>query len=230
MSKLIRDARHLLHKATPQHIIGRRVTSRMVRKFADDLGLVYFGFVDQQDDDHRLLRGITVSTTHDDHYYSVGTYKGYDMAVTVRRDTLRYPDKRLKDHHWTILTFDLHTERDLPHIYMGHHTVRDELLARYTELSAMTLGAYSQAQYPRNFLEEYTVYGRLTHAQEIDALITPDVAQVITQRFDGISVELQAGTLYLYRAEKHPERALLERMTNAGIWLAEAIDQRADVR
>ncbi len=223
--RTLHSARHLLHKATPKHIVGRHTTARTIRKFAESIGMIYFGYVDQQDDDHRLVRGITVSNTHDDHYYCVGTFKGYDMALTVRRDSLMYPDHRLKDHHWTIMTFDLHNKYELPHCYIGHHTAREELVARYSGLDPLSIYAYSAA-HKKPFLDSYTVYARMTHAQVIAALFNPELTDIIGERFEDISIEISENTIYLYKAEKHPSRVLLERMTNNGLWLAEAIDRR----
>lgn len=226
MNKLTHRARHIAHKLTPKHLIGRRSTSRVVKKFARDLGLVYFGFVDQQDEDHRLLRGMTVSTTHRDHYYTVGAFRGYDIALAVRRDTLLYPDKRLHDHHWTIMTVDLHCSYELPHVYIGHQNIREQLLARYTQLQKLPMGEYRKETYPERFMREYSVYGQLTHAQFVELLFQPKITEVIAERFDGISLELHDNTLYFYSPTKHPSRSLLERMVNGGLWLAQALDQR----
>lgn len=226
MSQLKHRARHLLHKATPKHIIGRQSTARVFRRFAHDLGLVYFGFVDQQDDEHRLLRGMTVSTSHRDHYYSVGTFRGYDIALAVRRDTLKYPDKRLKDHHWTIVTVDLHSSYELPNLYIGHTNIREQLLARYSNLTQLNLGQYRTEPYPERFMREYSVYGLMTHAQFIELLLQPKMTEIIAERFDGMSIELHENTVYLYSPTKHPNRSLLERMVNGGLWLADALDKR----
>lgn len=219
------QARHLLHRATPKHILGRHSTAQTIRRFADNLGLIYFGYVDQQDDDHRLVRGITVSNTHDDHYYTVGTFKGYDMAITVRRDALYYPDKRLKDHHWTIMTFDLHTKYELPHCYVGHHTVREELVAKYSQLSPIAIYSYASG-HQQPFLNNYTVYARMVHSQVVAALFNPEITGIIGEKFADMSFEIAENTIYLYKSEKHPSRALLEKMVNSGLWLAETIDRR----
>ncbi len=223
--RTLHAARHLLHRASPKHLIHRHSTAQTIRRFADNLGLVYFGYVDQQDDDHRLVRGITVSNTHDDHYYTVGTFKGYDIAITVRRDALYYPDKRIKDHHWTIMTFDLHSKYEIPNAYIGHHTVRDELIARYSQLSPIPIQTYT-AGHKKPFLDAYTVYARPIHSQIVAALLTPELTDTIGASFKDISVEIAENTLYLYKAEKHPSRALLEKMVNNGLWLVETIDRR----
>lgn len=224
-SRRLHNLRHVLHKVTPKHIIGRHTTARVIRRFSEKLGLIYFGYVDQQDDEHRLVRGITVSNTHDDHYYSVGTFRGYDIALAVRRDSLVYPDRRIKNHHWTIMTFDLHTKYDLPHCFVGHHTSKDEFLARYTELTPIDIYSYSAA-HKKPFLDNYTVYAKMTHAQVIAALFNPELTDHVGKQFEDMSVEISENTVYLYAPEKHPSRALLEKMTKNGLWLAELIDRR----
>lgn len=221
----LHKTRRLLHNVTPKHVIGRHHTAHVIRRLANQLGLIYFGYVDQQDDEHRLVRGITVSNTHEDHYYTVGTFKGYDIALTVRRDALVYPDKRIKDHHWTIITVDLHTKYDLPRCYVGHHAVKEEFLVRYSELKSINIQDYSTA-HKKSFLEHYAVYSRMTFAQIAAAIFTPELTDVIGERFGNTSIEISENTIYLYKPEKHPSRALLERMINNGIWLAETIDRR----
>lgn len=67
-------------RSKPVRVIRSRFHSKLFRDFADKLGFVYFGFVDQRDDEHQLIRGLTLSTTHRDDNYCVGTYHSYDIA------------------------------------------------------------------------------------------------------------------------------------------------------
>ncbi len=224
MNRITHKARQTVHRVSPSHIVRRYSTRRVIAKFATDLGFVYFGYLDQYDDEHRLLRGITASKTHDDYHYTVGTYKSYDIALTVRRDALTYPDKRIKDHFWTIMTIDLHSESELPHIYMSHHKIRDELLARYTTLRPVVLGTF--ATYPKKFIDNYELYAPLDRTIEVQQIVTPELAQLLMHYFAGMNLELVDDTLYLYVTEKHPTRALLERMLSTGVWLAQLLDQK----
>ena len=217
------ETKKVLHRATPGHVARKFSTRRTIASFADMLGLVYFGYVNQSDDEHRLLRGMTISRTHDDQHYCVGTFKGYDMALVVRRDTLTYPDKRLKDHHWTIMTFDLHTYVDVPHFYIGQSKIREELLARYSALVPLQFGHFTQ--HAQAFIDNYIVYSSAEHAVEVEQILRPELTSGIAAHFKDLSVELSENTLYLYATEKHPSRSLLERMTNDGVWLAQAIDE-----
>ena len=74
-------ASRALRRLTPRHIAKTRATRQAMRRFADRAGLVYFGYANQHDDDHRLVRGHTVSHTHIDDYLCIGTIRGYDTTV-----------------------------------------------------------------------------------------------------------------------------------------------------
>jgi hypothetical protein len=222
MNKAFHTAKNIVHKSLPGHLMREQRTRRSVKQFADRLGFVYFGFVNQRDDEHRLLRGITTSKSHTDHHYTVGTFDSYDIALTVRRDTLEYPDRRLKDHFWTILTVDLHTTHDMPPFYLTHQRAKEQLLARYTQMTPLITG--TQAPTGNDFSTTYTVYANMTQAIEVQQLINQHLSQGIMTYFKDMSIELVDDTLYLYAPEKHPSKQLLERMLMNGVWLAKTID------
>ena len=216
-----------IKRLSPRQIIKRTSTTKTMRTLADKLGFVYFGYVDQQDDEHRLVRGLTASSTHSDQHYMVGTYSGYDVAFVVRRDTLHYHDKRVKDHFWTIATLDLHTPVELPHILIGNHGVRELLLAKYTMLPAY--GFNTADPLLGNFTRHYNLYASLEHERIVRTIFDDQFLAQFVQHADGMSVELVENTLYIYTIEKHPSRVLLERMLTFGTWIAEAADQKAEL-
>ena len=213
-----------LRRLTPKSIVKRRSTRQLFRELADKLGLVYFGFVDQTDDEHRLIRGITVSNTHKDHHYTVGTFKGYDVSLTIRRDAIEYKRAKYRDHYWTIVTADFHTRFDLPHLFIGNKKAEADHHTKLGHLTKLSFGSY--APHPVSFLQKYDVYGRMTHAQIIEMLLTPQLTEGIVQHFDGASLEIQDNTLYVYASERHPTRPALEKMLNNALWMVESIDHR----
>ena len=73
---------------------------------AEKVGLVYFGYVDQRDDDHRLIRGHTVSQTHQDNHYCIGTVRGYDVMLALRNDVIRTRSGKDERCHWLIYAID----------------------------------------------------------------------------------------------------------------------------
>ena len=62
-------------------ITNSRVQRHIIKKFTNKIGLVYFGAVNQHQDDNRLVRGFTVSQSHQDDHYSVGTVEGYNVTL-----------------------------------------------------------------------------------------------------------------------------------------------------
>ena len=53
--------------------IGREVaTKKIIKQFAHKFDLVYFGYVNQREDEHELIRGITVAASHVDSHFCVG--------------------------------------------------------------------------------------------------------------------------------------------------------------
>ncbi len=217
MGRVLHHTAKIARRVLPGHIVRHQRTRAVIQRLADRLGLVYFGYVDQRDDDHRLVRGSTVSTTHDDYHYTVGSFQGYDVSLVVRRDSLRYSDKRLKEHFWTIVTVDLHSEVDAPHVYIAQHTVRDEMVSRLTHLTALPQAGDA-------FSKQYTLYGSMGQFIMVQSLFMQPVRDVIAREFIGTSVEVVDGTVYLYLIEKHPSRTQLERLVRNGIWLAQTID------
>lgn len=217
----IRLKRALRH-TTPNHLVRTRLTKGVISRFAEKVGLVYFGYVNQKDDDHRLVRGHTVSQTHLDNHYCIGTVRGYDVVLVSRNDVVRTRNGKLERCHWLIYTIDLHTRHSIPHCYIGHQSRDTVFAAAYEQLYPIVLG--STAEYSRRFLSEYTVYSTAAHALDIERILSPQVAEVISAHFSSASFEIEDNTIYLYIESEHPSEALLEKLLSNGLWLAESID------
>lgn len=221
--KISRAFRH----ATPRHIAKTRATRQAMRSFADRAGLVYFGYANQHDDDHRLVRGHTVSHTHIDDHLCIGTIRSYDVAILQRRDTIRVRQGDSHKHkdrrcHWLIATVDLHTEKVLPHIYIGMKRTDSIYRASYSALQPLILGA--TAHYSQEFLNKYNIYGVATHAIEIESILSPQVTEVLVSHFDRINIEIEHNTIYLYTENERPNEAQIEKLVSNALWLAEVID------
>lgn len=212
-------------RATPVYMLQSGHTRRVVNRFAEKVGLVYFGHVSSSDEDRKLVRGHTVSATHVDDHYAVGTFKGYDIAMLIRSDTVRTGEGRARRYHWLIMTFDLHVPSDVPSFYVGHRS-RDD----YYQAVAAARGGNSrladQASYPSQFLAHYKLYTSPDRVLDVERLVTPDVSEVIATNFRGASLEVSDNTLYLYIERERPDEELLGKMLANGVWLAEIIDSR----
>ena len=213
-----RTLRHL----RPSHIVKTRMTGGTIARFAEKVGLVYFGYVDQRDDDHRLIRGHTVSQTHQDNHYCIGTVRGYDVMLTLRNDVIRTNTGKEQRCHWLIYTIDLHTKADVPHCYVGHRSRDDVFAASYRQLHPLAIGGLGA--YPHSFSGQYTMYGAATNSYAIERIINPQIAEVIATHFQGMSIEIEDGAVYLYVESERPNEAQLEKMLSNGLWLVEAID------
>src|ERR1044072_5775592 len=108
MKKVHDHAKYYAKAFVPAKVLQSRLHKRVFMQFAEKIGLVYFGYVNQRSDEHRLVRGLTVSAGHRDSNYCVGSFQGYDIALVERIDTIRFPGKSSKTHNWIIMTFDLH--------------------------------------------------------------------------------------------------------------------------
>ena len=220
--KIKRTLRHM----TPGHVVKSRVTRGTIERFADKIGLVFFGYVDQKDDDHRLVRGHTVSSTHIDKNYCVGTIRGYDVTLVSRNDVVLSRDMRHETRcHWLIATIDLKAPYDVPHVYIGHESRKLVYYSSFEQLTPLALS--SLGTYPKEFTKSYTVYGKPTHALEIEALFVPEITRVIASHFKHTSIEVEDNCIFLYVESEHPSEALLEKVVSNGLWLAEALDIRA---
>lgn len=223
----VRMKRALQHM-TPSHVAWSRITRRTVMRFAEKVGLMYFGYVDQRDDEHRLVRGHTVSETHQDNHYCIGSFRGYDVMMVLRNDIIENISSKEREQrcHWLILTIDLRAKYDLPHCYIGHHNRDHAFKASFEPLSPLALG--SLHSYSHHFLSDYSIYAKATHAVEIERMINPQTSEVIAEHFAGASIEIEDNTLFLYIESQRPTEALLEKMLSNGLWLAESIDASYD--
>lgn len=221
-TRAVVKAKRALRHMTPRHIIKTRITARIIQKFAEKAGFVYFGHVSQRDDEHRLVRGHTVSATHLDDHYCVGSLRGYDAIIVLRNDVITKRNRQQQRCHWLICSVDLRTKMTIPHMYIGHRNRDEAFGASFELLHPLDLGIY--ATYPAVFLSDYTIYGRATDSIMIEQTITPDVANVIAQHFRGASIEIEENTIYLYIESQYPDEAILEKMLSNVLWLAEAID------
>lgn len=221
--------RRALRHMTPAHLARTRITRRTMMRFAEKVGLVYFGYVDQRDDEHRLVRGHTVSDTHQDNHYCVGSIKGYDVMMVLRNDTIEVGQAHKEEArcHWLIVTIDLHTKEELPHCYIGHHNRDQAFKASFEALSPLLLGALHQ--YSHQFLSDYTIYAKATHALQIERTITPQMSEVIASHFVGASIEIEDNTIFVYVESPRPSETLLEKMLSNGLWLAEQIDSNYEL-
>lgn len=213
-----------LSSLVPKHLLpSSQATRRLVTEFAEDAGMVYFGYVSQRSDDHHIVRGLTVSNQHVDDHYCIGTYEGYDIMFVERSDSLRSG----KRHTWHILEIDLKTSADIPHLFVGSptrgHGFHELLQTKYPVLLPTSLGA--TAEYPASFTSHFTIYVAPAHAVTAEQLITPQIAATIADHFKGLVMEIVDQSLYVYSEKKTISAELLIAMLKNARWLAGELDK-----
>jgi hypothetical protein len=213
-----RTIRHL----RPSHIVKTRLTRRVVQKVAEKYGLVYFGYVNHKDDDHKSVRGYTVSKTQIDNHYSVGTIQDYDVTFVQRNDVVLDLNRNEVRCHWLIASIDLKSRRALPNFFVGPQAHSDILRALYSQFHQISLG--NTTQYPHKFIANYFVYAKPQDVINIEWIFPPSAAEIVTGYFADMSFELEKNVLHIYNENPYPTAEKIDKMFENGIWLARYID------
>lgn len=222
----LEKGKHALQRLIPTKHLQSQLHRHVFQQFANKIGLVYFGYVDQRNDEHSLIRGLTVSTKHRDNHYCIGSFESYDVTLVERIDAIHFPGKPSSTHNWVIMTFDLHQAVDLPHMFVGSHAHSDVFyLQLFTKYGNFTKIPLEQSEtYDRQFLKHHSLFTKAEQALSAERLLHPAIAKEIAEKFDKLTIEISEGTLYLYAENQRPSTALLDMMLSRGLWLARCLD------
>ncbi|MEI7689885.1 MAG: hypothetical protein WCI79_02895 [Candidatus Saccharibacteria bacterium] len=212
-------------------VTNSRTRRHIVSKFANKVGLVYFGTVNQHTDDHGVVRGFTVSQSHQDDHYSVGTIGKYNVSLVDRSDALWNADGQVSIQSWMIMAFELHTKQDLPHFFISARGHDDKpyrmFFTTFPTIHQTHLGTFED--YSPEFTSRYSLYARPNMAIQTERLIPPSAARVLSTHFWPLSVEQNEHVLYLYSSSQHVTLGLLETMLENGLWLAAHLDRQSEL-
>lgn len=213
------------------NIINSRFRKRVISRFADKLGLVYFGAVDSQSDEHNVVRGFTVSSSHHDYHYCVGSVDGYDIAVVDRNDAVWQSDGSVSIYNWLVVSFELHTKQDIPHIFISAHNHDPKPYATFFEtnhtMREINLGTFEN--YEHDFTSRFSIYSQPSESIETERLFPASATRVLGAHFWPLSIEIQSGVLYVYSDDKKITSSLLDTMVESGLWLAKHLDTQAEL-
>lgn len=226
MSKVTGKLQSVAGRMSPVSLAKLQKTRSVVSTLADDLGMVYFGAVSQRQDDHKLLRGITVSTSHIDSHYSVGTFRGYDVAMVVRSDEPEHPKHGRRKQHWTIITFDLHTSFEVPPMVITPASNDELLFGKFSQLVELPL---THSESALKFLQKFKLRGSMAKVLEIERLLSDIMFHGMITHFGDVSIEVSENTVYIYSRYKHPTRRQLESQISNGLWFAQHLDHSAEI-
>lgn len=205
---------------------------RTIMRFAEKIGMVYFGSVDRDDDEQRIIRGLTTSPYYRDAHYTIGTYDGYDVSFVERSGAVKVPHGKPERQQWLVMEIDLRTRADIPHVFIGKQSHTQAFYLQFmTKFSYMTRIPISLAEgYSDTFLNYYTLYGRIVDEAAITNLFDPSLTKAIVDHFHELTVEVSENCLYLYAENRIPTELLLEAMLRYGVWLAQVIDHKTEAK
>jgi hypothetical protein len=200
-----------------------------IRRFASKTGLVYFGTVDQHEDEHEVIRGLTVSTTHRDAHYAVGSFDGYDISIVDRFDVIVDAHHEAAEHSWLIFRANLQDE-SLPHLFfkpLGHSPAAyNKFFTAFNHLHIIN-DVFNDA-HSQEFHARYELFGLATHALALEETLTPYVTQTIAARFWPHAIEIYEGKLYVYITEHRLSETVFGATLQATTWLASILDKKED--
>jgi hypothetical protein len=203
----------------------------IISKFAEKIGLVYIGYVNQNSDEHRIIRGFTVSQSHQDDNYCVGTVGDRNVTIVDRSDTVWNNSGKIEVQNWTIMAFDLKTKQDLPHFFIGakgHDDKPYDIFFRtFPTIHQIHLGTFEN--YGMDFIIRFKMCARPNMAIKLERLIPANSARVLGAHLWPLSVEQNEHVLYIYSTSQHITTSLLEKMLQNGLWLAAHLDNQAEL-
>lgn len=221
-------AEHTIKNVVMRNGVANAIRKRAIMRFTEKAGFVYFGNVDQHHDDHHIIRGLTVSSSHKDNHYAVGSFEGYDVSLVDRVDIIESTTGHYKTHQWLILEVDLHSTTDVPHIFLGAHNHRDssyaKLFTAFPALQPVPLGTFEQ--HGEEFSKRYSLFAAPSHFIEVERYFTAAMTRTIAAHFWPLAVEMSEGSLFVYSDSQAVTTQLLEVMLKNGLWLAQHIDAR----
>lgn len=200
--------------------------STVFRHFAEQYDLVYFGRL-HQEDDQRIVHGVTVSTQHSDDHYCVGTVHGYDIVLLKRTDSIPMANSaRTEKYTWIIMQLDLHTKYDNPHVFIDgrHHNEAfyQSLFIKFARL--MKLDKSTMADSSPSFNDRFTAYTPPDAIDNLPELLGKETADTLASHFGHFDFEWYQDKLIIYSTGRVPTKHLLDHMLRAGLWLGDRLD------
>lgn len=204
-------------KLSLQRFRETRRRGKVLQKFGESLGLIYFGTVDQHDDDHDDIRGLTVSTSHRDRHFMTGTFEDYDISMV----------DRYHDHEATVVIRVKLQQTSSPHVVMVPlpEDQRWKTLLTYHRAS-QPIESLLPEPYADDFHRRFRMYAAPQDAISIPTIISARTAHESAVRVWPHCVELRRQNLYLYIEKHRLDETVLGAAVTSALWLAESLDQQ----
>lgn len=205
-------------------------SKKLYKDVCEQYDLVYFGTVSQHNDDHQMVRGFTLSPSHVDRHYCVGTVSGRDVILLERTDTISFPDKPSKAYTWVVLQLDLTMKAPL-HVVLNSFKYEEPVYAvLFTKLHHLhKLTEAELPLYDKQFINNFTVYAALQLMDRLHAVIGHDTASVMGHHFRGLDYEILEDELIVYLPTVVPSHRDIDTLFKAGVWLASEIEKSLEI-
>jgi len=230
MSKIHRSIKKIAQTVLFFNKFNNRNRKRVFEKFDDKYNFNYIGYVDQYSDGQQIVRGFTVSSSHEDNHYSVGKISDREIALVDRVDAIWSFDGSTVKHNWLVMAFKLRSIIDIPHFFIkssNHETSAfDSFFRTNQNLKELELGSIEL--YSTDFSSRFNIYAGLSKSVDIQRLIPNKTARVIGAHFWPLSVECVDNVLYIYADNKTATTNLLETMLKCGLWFAEHLEKQIE--
>ncbi len=222
-NKIVSNVRKIVYRNNLRGIKSKR----LIRNFCENVDMVYFGSVDQYQDDHKMVKGLTASTHHHDDDYAVGTIDEYDVRFVNRIDSHEDVNSRLHTHTWLIYEVQLKNNIDIPHIFIGADHDKHSAYARLFNANPalQAIPASNIEDYGIDFKSRYRIYTKSTNFIAVQEIITSEIANTLAAHFWPFSIEIVDGYAYIYADNKKISNDLLESMLRNILWLVGSLDK-----
>lgn len=205
--------------------LSHKKTKKIYKDACERYGLVYFGLVNQQDDEHEMVRGVTLSPTHRDAHYCVGSINGFDVIICERTDIVHFPGKPSTEYRWNILQIDLRGV-SLAHTLLdaNHHdeTFYAQLFTKFIRLTKADKSIFSE--HNSSFTKKYTLYTPPDALDALPFLFSKDTTDIIGTHFAQFDYECFQDRLIVYAPDRKATKQLIDHMVKAGVWLANELE------
>lgn len=199
-------------------------TKKIIKQFTEKFEFVYFGRVNPREDEHELVRGITLSINHRDNHYSVGVFHGHDVTLLERRNTFTFPHKPPQDYRWLIMQFDLKRSQ-LPHIFIDAHHHETVFYANLfaAQIHLGEIGHLLPHHDPQ-VTKYFRIFARSEQFESVQEVLHPDITAMLVHHFRQFDYEIDDDRIYIYASNVTPSLHLLQEMLRVGLWLSETLN------
>jgi hypothetical protein len=187
---------------------------------------VYFGSLSHEDD-HEVIRGITVSISHKDGHYAIGSCDGYDISMIDRDDT-HLDNGKVGHRRWAIIQVTLKRLSGVVEALLIPHDNAHRYDASYgAQRHIQPIDQLVSNHYSAEFINRYQLLAPSHQSADVNAAFTPALADIAALKLWPHAVELRDQKLLIYITEDRLNETVLRVAIESALWLADSLDQRA---